>query len=272
MSKFCKYYKQKKQVSYDNGVTWEDVTPLETQIGSLYEANSSDCGYLYVEKWENLDPNVDYYCKDTCDCQEPIYQWNPDKTDYEEFGPYSCYTEYYQVSLDGGVTWENVYPIQTRKYENCVGCQCRDESHDTSSCCWYIYVVLKTGLLVPIDRNCSDKDIGEQDLSRAGALSAMVSITISNGCCEEILSGAFTGCTSLKIVSFPCSITKLGSNLFKSSDMDSIIIKAVTPPTIQSNTFNNSNNCPIYVYEQVVEKYKTAWPSLADRIKALEEK
>jgi len=51
MANTCKYYKQKKQVSYDNGVTWQDVVPLEYQKGSLYESQSSDCGVQYIERW-----------------------------------------------------------------------------------------------------------------------------------------------------------------------------------------------------------------------------
>ena len=51
MSGFCKYYKQKKQVSYDNGITWQDVVPAEYQQGQFYEMNSPDCGYQYLEKW-----------------------------------------------------------------------------------------------------------------------------------------------------------------------------------------------------------------------------
>lgn len=42
----CKYYKKKKQVSYDNGVTWYDVIPYEYQKGELYEMESQDCGYV----------------------------------------------------------------------------------------------------------------------------------------------------------------------------------------------------------------------------------
>lgn len=42
----CKYYKQKKQVSYDNGMTWQDVIPYEYQKGALYEQESADCGYV----------------------------------------------------------------------------------------------------------------------------------------------------------------------------------------------------------------------------------
>lgn len=46
MSGYCKFYKQKKQVSYDSGATWVDVTPYEYRKGDLYQANSPDCGYV----------------------------------------------------------------------------------------------------------------------------------------------------------------------------------------------------------------------------------
>jgi hypothetical protein len=52
MSGYCKYYKQKKQVSYDSGATWQDVTPYEYRQGDLYEPNSTDCGYVAkFERW-----------------------------------------------------------------------------------------------------------------------------------------------------------------------------------------------------------------------------
>ena len=40
----CKYYKEKKQVSYDNGITYIDVVPAEYRKGGLIEAESYDCG------------------------------------------------------------------------------------------------------------------------------------------------------------------------------------------------------------------------------------
>lgn len=43
---YTKYYKQKKQASYDNGATWNDVSPAEYQRGAAYETNSTDCGYI----------------------------------------------------------------------------------------------------------------------------------------------------------------------------------------------------------------------------------
>ena len=46
MAQYCKYYKEKKQVSYDNGVTFVDVTPAEYRRGDLIEEYSVDCGYV----------------------------------------------------------------------------------------------------------------------------------------------------------------------------------------------------------------------------------
>ena len=34
MAGCCKYQKQKKQISYDNGTTWQDVMPYEYQPGA----------------------------------------------------------------------------------------------------------------------------------------------------------------------------------------------------------------------------------------------
>jgi len=81
MSGFCKYYKQKKQVSYDNGVTWQDVTPYEYQEGDLYERNSTDCGYQVIERWVVV--SGDYECSGT--------------TKYTK--------EQKEISYDGGQTW-----------------------------------------------------------------------------------------------------------------------------------------------------------------------
>lgn len=69
-----KYYKQRQQVSRDNGVTWTDTST--TRAGALYEINSEDCGYEFIE-WkedgyicEEYDPTVswvllsdEYYCE-----------------------------------------------------------------------------------------------------------------------------------------------------------------------------------------------------------------
>lgn len=86
-----KHYKQKRQYSYDSGTTWNDVTPPETQTGSLYQTGSTDCGYV---------PPI-----------EPQYR-TTSGTPYCE--GYDKYVDVYsQVSYDGGSTWETTATTPT---------------------------------------------------------------------------------------------------------------------------------------------------------------
>ena len=88
-----KYEKQKYQVSHDGGINWEDVTPIQYQKGQLIESNSEDCGYA----------------------PQPQYRWQKsDTSDYMCSGTSKYYKLYYQVSNDGGQTWQNVSPEQTK--------------------------------------------------------------------------------------------------------------------------------------------------------------
>lgn len=95
-----KYYKQKRQYSYDSGTTWYDVTPPETQTGSLYQTGSTDCGYV---------PPI-----------EPQYR-TTSGTPYCE--GYDKYVEVYsQVSYDGGSTWSTTAETTTLVEHNSPDC------------------------------------------------------------------------------------------------------------------------------------------------------
>ena len=88
-----KYEKQKYQVSHDGGITWEDVTPIQYRKGQLIASNSEDCGYA----------------------PQPQYRWKAAPTsDYMCNGTSKYYKLYYQVSNDGGQTWKNAVPEQTK--------------------------------------------------------------------------------------------------------------------------------------------------------------
>ena len=149
-----KYEKQKYQVSHDGGITWEDVTPIQYQKGQLIESNSKDCGYAPQPqyRWQKADTS-DFMCNGTskyyklyyqvsndggqtwqnavpeqtkigdliesnssdCGYVTPQYRWKKaPSTDYVCSGTTKYYKEYYQVSYDGGTTWKNVSPEQTR--------------------------------------------------------------------------------------------------------------------------------------------------------------
>ena len=119
--------------------------------------------------------------------------------------------------------------------------------------------------------------------------SSLSSITIPTGV-TSLSDYCFFGCNSLSSITIPDSMTSLGNSCFQScSSLSSITIgtgvtsiamlcfdscsslTAITclptaPPTSGGGMFDNTNNCPIYVPNDSVEAYKSAWSEYADRI------
>lgn len=85
-----KYNKEKEQVSTDDGVTWTDTG--NTRRGNVViERYSIDCGYVPLNRWVLVDD--DYYCVGN------------DKYEMDKK----------QVSMDNGITWEDVVPLTYRQ-------------------------------------------------------------------------------------------------------------------------------------------------------------
>jgi len=149
MANTCKYYKEQKYVSYNSGNTWSPLN--EYRRGDLYEEDSADCGYVVVYKWEVISGytcsgctkyqktqkyvsydggttwsavspaeygigNVIEYGSEYCGCSTQ-YRWVVAASEYICSGTSKYTKEYYQVSYDGGSTWQNVVPQQTRAGE-----------------------------------------------------------------------------------------------------------------------------------------------------------
>jgi hypothetical protein len=85
----------------------------------------------------------------------------------------------------------------------------------------------------------------------------------------------FNGCDSLENITLPASITKIDSYCFGDcTALKSVIIKAETPPSLNSYAFNGvPTDCAFYVPSASVEAYKAAtnWAARADYIFAIEE-
>lgn len=98
------------------------------------------------------------------------------------------------------------------------------------------------------------------------------SINVPTGV-TKIGSGAFLNCTSLRTVTMPSSVTNIESMAFKGcASLDVITILATTPPTLNnSNAFDDTNNCPIYVPSGSVSAYQSAsqWSSLSSRFQPI---
>ena len=100
---------------------------------------------------------------------------------------------------------------------------------------------------------------------------SLTSITIPNSV-TSIGEKAFYNCTSLSSVTIPNSVTSIDSSAFRGcSSLTSITVNAETPPTLGTNVFNYTNDCPIYVPSGSVNAYKSAtnWSKYASRIQAI---
>ena len=87
----------------------------------------------------------------------------------------------------------------------------------------------------------------------------------------QIGSGAFrySGLTSIVI---PATVTSIGSEAFEyCNSLSSVKVLSTTPPSINDNTFTNSDPLQIYVSKESVDTYKAAtnWSALKDRIQAI---
>ena len=84
---------------------------------------------------------------------------------------------------------------------------------------------------------------------------------------------AFSYCSGLTSVTIGNGVTSIGIEAFYNcTGLTSVIIYATTPPTLSNyNSFNNTNNCPIYVPSASVATYKAAtqWSNLASRIQPI---
>jgi len=107
------------------------------------------------------------------------------------------------------------------------------------------------------------------------AFSGCVSIkdlSINEGTEVYINERAFEGCTGLTSVTIPACPGGIEMSYIKDyafdgcSNLKSFIFDGDTPINLSEHALDGTNNCPIYVPKEYVEKYKAAWPQYAGRI------
>lgn len=102
---------------------------------------------------------------------------------------------------------------------------------------------------------------------------SLTSLVLDN--VQRLGNYTFDNCTSLTSVVIGDKITDIGKRCFRNcTSLNSITVNAVSPPIIAASffgSFDNTNNCPIYVPAESVDAYKAAnnWRSIASRIQAI---
>ena len=96
---------------------------------------------------------------------------------------------------------------------------------------------------------------------------SLTSVTIPDGV-TTIGERAFYQCTSLTSVTIPDSVTTIGEGAFANcSGLKKVYCNATIPPSLSNSAFSyNATGRRIYVYEECVEVYKSAWSSYKDSI------
>ena len=95
-------------------------------------------------------------------------------------------------------------------------------------------------------------------------------------CVTSIDNAIFRSCNSLTSCTIGSGVTSMGYRLFYyCTGLTSVTVNAITPPSLnwdqESQSFDYTNNCPIYVPSESVEAYKAAlgWSMYASRIQAI---
>ena len=251
-----KYTKEKKQQSTDNGVTWNDVIPSETRVGStVLEINSTDCGYAPNYKFRGvlLNNNTkEVVCNSSSTLSSGETYTNNAYTSME-IG--SCVETIGEVALrnQAFITGNLVLPSSIKTIEKDAFTNCSrltgitlNEGLETLGEGVFKSCTALTSINIPN----SVKTIGEQ----AFYLDRPTTVTIGSG------------------------ITSIGLGAFETTteyaqNREYVKILATTPPTLDdasigSFTFNGSY--PIYVPAASVNAYKSAWSGYASRIQAIQ--
>ena len=241
---YSKYYIYKRQYSDDDGVTWHDVYPAETEPGgepigtydTLAECEGSPVQYRWVRTDDTVCVNNSFKLMATYN-NGNTSEWACDGS----------------TRLTGEPHSGNYSAMTSAEIGDCVT--------TIGIGCFYDCTSL-TSVTIPNTVNWVSKNA-------FNGCTSLSSINIPSGV-TYIGEGAFFSATSLINITIPDSVTSIDEAAFMDCPiLTSVTINATTPPSLGSSVFDNTGDCPIYVPAGSVNDYKTAWSTYASRIQAI---
>lgn len=276
-----KMSKEKEQSSAD-GINWTDTGNIRNG-STILEVNCLECGYVPPSVGTKFNANYsngDSYGTD-CDGNATLTSatTKPNGYDYTIMTSAvigDCITHlHYGVfedctSLTSVTIPNSVISIENAAFYGCESLPRIDLPSGLTSIDHYVFQDCYSLSSVTIPSGVTSIGAGA-----FVACSGLTEIRIPDAV-TEIRGGAFNNCTSLSSVTIGTGITEIFNEAFKGcTSLTSVIIEATVPPTLGSgsDSFDDTNNCPIYVPSESVNDYKTSiykgWNLYADRIQAI---
>ena len=244
-SKICsgydQYYVAVKQVSNDGGKTWSNVTPTETKLGTLYQADSYNCGYVGTPK---LKLYVDSGKMKQLNCESST---NTTLTSADYNGTYN---------LMGEAACEGLH-IEIGDCVTQIGDMLWGPTIGFAPCAKSINFGKNVTKVLDGNGSCEN-------------CTKLTDVTLPPNITK--LNFSFSNCTSLKHMTIPSKVSVITSGIWANcSSLESLTFLSVTPPDLgeyYASTFQNTNNCILYVPSGSVNAYKAAdgWKEYASRI------
>ena len=250
---YDKHYKEYKYVSIDSGETWYKT--YETRVGALYQVNSVDCGYTGETKFRATYNDERVYL---IPCTSSTLTYNETHPD-----------GYTGENMINAIIGDCVTSIGNTAFRACSSLTSVIISDSVTSIGRYTFRECISITSIELPNNLNTIGVGAfRYCTSLTSITIPDSVTII-GLSDGFGDSTFGNCTSLINVTIGSGVTSIDNAFQGCTNLTSVIINAITPPTLDSSAFNNTSaNLVIYVPCGSVDAYKAAnnWSSYSSRI------
>lgn len=284
-----KYYKQQKEISYDNGTTWIPVE--EYQRGEQIETSSTDCGEP-IYAWNLVNG---YICDDCGNNKLSVgvssYTYTSECTTAATLTSSDVASLTAKTAIEWAVVGNCVTAITENAFSGCSAMEfCRIPNSVNSigdsafrSCSAMTECALPSGIQT-IGNSAFTNSISLAFINLPNGLTSLGSAAFQNclnfryinipDSLTTIPNYCFYNCDGITDIELHSGITSIGNYAFANcSGIYTMTLHSTTPPTLGTSALSGtSSNLKIYVPSASVDTYKAAsgWSSYANKIFAIE--